>query len=317
MKILIALLFLANIVAYSAAGFPESISYQGILTDENGVIVADGEYTATFTLHGHSSASNELWSEEKTFSTEDGVFNVELGSDTPFTEENYEFGDQGIWLEIHLQGEDNPLEPRIKITLVPYAYNALRIDGGTIEDTPIGNTTPEAATFTTLEVTGNSIDASSATFSATSIDLSSSTMYIPNSVGDGAVLTSDGNGRATWQTPEGEFKFTTVHGSNVTLDSDNQYVIVETIHTVSLPSNPRTGQIIELVAETTGASLDPNGNTVNIFNNDYTTTTDFSDIIVDNFYIVIQEDFDAVMLHLVYNGTEWYCTSIDPDSEQD
>jgi hypothetical protein len=50
-----------------------------------------------------------------------------------------------------------------------------------------------------LTTTGNSISANSATLSISSIDLSSSTIYIPNSVGNGEALISDGNGNAYWQ----------------------------------------------------------------------------------------------------------------------
>jgi hypothetical protein len=157
---------------------PTTISYQGILTDENGEKVSDGSYTATFTLFDLETNGVEQWSDEISFDTEDGVFNIELGANpTTFASENTSFVNN-LWLEIHLQGEVNPLDPRIKITLVPYAYNALAITGGTIEDTPIGNTTAAAATFTTLQITGGT-------------------------PGDGEVLTSDANGNATWEAAGG------------------------------------------------------------------------------------------------------------------
>jgi hypothetical protein len=396
MKILIALLFLANIVAFSAAGFPESISYQGILTDENGDIVADGEYTATFTLHGHSSASNELWSEEKTFSTEDGVFNVVLGSDTPFTEDNYEFGDQGIWLEIHLQGETNPLDPRIEINSVPFSRAAYSIDNGKINNTEIGAESPSAATFTTVQVntsvdinggtidgtaigteqrsTGSfttmealtayikdgtiegtdigGIEAAAATF--TDINTSSSFFYIPNtisegmvlvsngdgsaswttfsggtdltasetitipnSVSEGEVLTADGNGEAYWQEPsQSGSTVTTLSGNQTLTDKDQVVIVVDADHDITLPADPREGQIIHIYTNRQNVEIDPNGNSLWITGGEYTIATSLKTLIEDNYgdWFDGQQSAGNISLIIVSDGDDWYVVGHSFDS---
>jgi hypothetical protein len=176
---------------------PNTISYQGQILDNVGNPVPNGNISATFSLHDASENGNQFWFEVQSFNTTDGVFNVELGSSTPLTSLNF---DNPLWLEILIEGDGAALSPRIELTTNPFSRNVATVVGGRINNSEIGNISPSAGTFTRIEVSGNSISAPSATLSISSIDLGTSTLYIPNSVGNGTVLTSDGSGNATWET---------------------------------------------------------------------------------------------------------------------
>lgn len=175
---------------------PSTISYQGILSDSNGNPVSNSIYTATFSLYDDESAGELEWQEEQSFITNDGIFNIKLGSIEPFGNLNF---DESLWLEIHLEGEANPLTDRIPLSSTPFSISSKNLFGGEIQNTIIGNKTASSATFTDLTVSGSNFSANSSTLSLSSLSLASTTMYIPNSISNGAVLTSDGEGNATWQ----------------------------------------------------------------------------------------------------------------------
>lgn len=191
----------------SSFSIPNSISYQGVLTDSNGNPVEDGSYSATFSLYDNESGGNLEWSEEQTFITVDGIFNIDLGIYNPFSNENLDFSEP-LWLEIHIEGEDSPLSDRIALSSAPYSLTSENLFNGSIENSIIGAETPAAATFTSLssnsvtignfKVSSNQLVATSSTLTVETINLNSNTIYIPNSVGSDYVLRSNGDGRATW-----------------------------------------------------------------------------------------------------------------------
>ncbi len=59
---------------------PQTLSYQGVLTDANGVIVPDGKYTLTFKLFDADEGGKAIWSENQKIFIQNGLFNVALGS---------------------------------------------------------------------------------------------------------------------------------------------------------------------------------------------------------------------------------------------
>jgi hypothetical protein len=110
------------------------INYQGKLTDNSNVPVADTNYSIQFTIWDAVSGGNCLWSAQgscgtptaKTVATVGGVFSSMLG----------EAGDNAItmdfnsnyWLQIKV-GSDDPMTPRRQITVSGYAINAGSLDG--------------------------------------------------------------------------------------------------------------------------------------------------------------------------------------------
>jgi phage-related tail fiber protein len=102
----------------SEAQIPQLISYQGVLTDNSGVIVADASYSITFKLYTVSTAGSAIWTETQTTTTSSGIFNVNLGAVTPFT---IGFSSQ-YYLGISVSGGAE-LSPRTQLTSAAYSLN--------------------------------------------------------------------------------------------------------------------------------------------------------------------------------------------------
>lgn len=114
-KMLLALFLFAGI---SYAQIPKTISYQGVLTDSSGAVVADGHYQLFLSLYEQSDGGQSIWDELQQVNTRNGVFNVILGSATAL---NLAF-DKPYWLELEVDGE--VLSPRTELTASAYSFNA-------------------------------------------------------------------------------------------------------------------------------------------------------------------------------------------------
>ena len=66
---------------------PQTISYQGVLTDTDGTIVPDSDYSIAFTLYDALNGGTNLWTETQTVTVSGGLFNVILGSFNPINME--------------------------------------------------------------------------------------------------------------------------------------------------------------------------------------------------------------------------------------
>lgn len=106
---------------------PQTISYQGYLTDNSGAPVPDGNYNVLFRLFLESAGGTKIWEEGKLVTTSGGVFNTLLGDAVDL---NLPF-DEIYYLEVKV-GNDPPLSPRIPFASVPYALNAFSIRDGAI-----------------------------------------------------------------------------------------------------------------------------------------------------------------------------------------
>ncbi len=132
----IAVLGLAVFVAHGA--IPQAITYQGLLTDDTGSPVADGNYSLTFKIYDAASGGTNLWSEtQPSVAVVGGLFKVQLGSVTPIT---VAF-DAPYWLEVQVGG-GSPQTPRIELSTVPYSFMAMdadHVDGFDANATPTAN----------------------------------------------------------------------------------------------------------------------------------------------------------------------------------
>lgn len=115
-KILFTLLFLFNCINIFSQGIPGTINYQGVLKDNSGIVVGDGDYAITFKLYNTMSGGTELWTETKTLPVSGGVFSTMLGSVNPI---NIEFTEQ-YYLGITI-ASGSELTPRLQLTSVPYS----------------------------------------------------------------------------------------------------------------------------------------------------------------------------------------------------
>jgi len=116
-----------GLILLSFADAPHQISYQGKVTDADGVGL-NGNYNITFVIYGSETGSDTLWVENHTsVSVQKGLFSVILGETVPL---DLPF-DQQYWLEIWVDG--TRLSPRQKFTSSPYAMYAEH--AGAIPDT--------------------------------------------------------------------------------------------------------------------------------------------------------------------------------------
>jgi hypothetical protein len=109
--------------SFSFGQVPQKISYQGMLTTSSGTPVQNGSYSFQFKLYTTASGGSALWTETQVgVSVSRGVFNVFLGSVTPF---NVSFN-MPLFLEVITIGGPGILEPltmlpRSEFTSSPYA----------------------------------------------------------------------------------------------------------------------------------------------------------------------------------------------------
>lgn len=184
---------------------PNTISYQGVLTNNNNDIVEDGTYSVLFKLYNQESSGTELWYETQNITTSNGIFNVELGIVNNLTSIDF---NQVLFLELTLNSEI--LNPRIKFTAQPYAFMAKSIIGGSIDNSKIGENQASTGKFTSIE---------------------SQSLKITNGNPEiGKVLVSDNLGNATWSNTTG----LSVLGSIATQNSDNINITGGNIKTKTL-----------------------------------------------------------------------------------
>ena len=138
----LGVLFLVAVAHAGWAQIPETMNYQGVLTDINGIVVPDGPYTLTFKIYNVASSGTEIWSEKHIdVPVFKGIFNVILGNDEPLTMGLTPF-DAQYWLgiEVDTGGE---LEPRIQLTSSAYSLNARTVADGAVTGVKIA---PNAVT---------------------------------------------------------------------------------------------------------------------------------------------------------------------------
>ncbi len=112
---------------------PDLLSYQGVLTLDNGMVVTDGTYSITFRVHATPAGGVALYSKMLSVGVRNGLYNVILSepdAGIPLTE--IFTGGTNFYMEVELTGgpgDDGiiyPLvfAPRQQIASVPYAMAA-------------------------------------------------------------------------------------------------------------------------------------------------------------------------------------------------
>lgn len=118
----------------AAAQMPPSISFQGKLSDVDGVASAD-PVDIVFSLYVLENAAVALWSETQSVEpSETGTFSVLLGSVVPL---DAAYFSQPLWLGVTV-GLDEEMAPRLQLATVPYAFraaSAAEADHATAADT--------------------------------------------------------------------------------------------------------------------------------------------------------------------------------------
>jgi hypothetical protein len=148
----------------AAYGINRTINFQGKLVDSDGVNVPNSTpVTATFSIYETNSScpggGTAVWSENQNFTPVDGIFQVALGSVTPFGT-SIDFSQDTLYLGIKISTEANEMcsgSSRIKLAAVPYAFNAESFAGLTADNSQNNyfTITGGQGTPATLTVNGN------------------------------------------------------------------------------------------------------------------------------------------------------------------
>ena len=111
----------------AAAGVPQHLNHQGILTDDTGVVVPDGPYDLEFGIYDTASAGTLRFQQTLTVNVVGGLYNVLLSSNGPWDLPTA-FQVENTYLQIRIvtggDYSDVTLEPRQQIASVPYALVA-------------------------------------------------------------------------------------------------------------------------------------------------------------------------------------------------
>jgi hypothetical protein len=133
---LYAVIILAATVQHSSAATAATLNFQARLESNTGAIAPDGNYNIRFKLYNASTGGSALWTETYQNSATQGIqvvngyVTVNLGSITSFPSTiNW---DQDLYLTMDIGGTsvgasptyDGEMNPRLKLTAVPYAFRA-------------------------------------------------------------------------------------------------------------------------------------------------------------------------------------------------
>jgi len=104
---------------------PQLLNYQGKLSTSGNP--ASGTFPMTFTIYSSATGTTPLWTETQNVSVANGIFNVLLGSATPFSSNL--FTGTGDWYLGVKVGTDPEMTPRFRLLSVPFALRAKEADG--------------------------------------------------------------------------------------------------------------------------------------------------------------------------------------------
>lgn len=106
---------------------PQTMSYQGVLTDGAGAPLPDGNVLVTFKLYENAAGGSPIWEENQNVEIVGGLFSAILGSDNPL---DLPFA-VPYWLGLTVDGSTE-LSPRIELTSAPYSLNARSVAAGQV-----------------------------------------------------------------------------------------------------------------------------------------------------------------------------------------
>ena len=176
------------------AAVSDNLNFQARLEGSDGAMASDGFYNVQFKLYNASSGGSALWTETYLNSSSQGVrvingyLSVNLGSVTAFP--STIAWDQNLYITMNIGGTttgspawDGEMSPRLKLTAVPYAFQAKSADQLQVSNSgnvaTLSFTTPTANRSILLPDAGGTVcleNATSCGFAAAS----GSSAYIQN-----------------------------------------------------------------------------------------------------------------------------------------
>lgn len=117
------------------AQVPRLINYQGQLKQNN--LPVSETFQMKFSIYNVAEGGTVLWDEDQTVSVSEGVFNVLLGSSTPFPDTLFT-GSGKRYLGVAV-GSDSEMRPRFKFASVAFALNAAAVETNSISTQMLEN----------------------------------------------------------------------------------------------------------------------------------------------------------------------------------
>jgi hypothetical protein len=131
---------------FAATGILKQINFQGkVVNKTTGTNIADNNYNFTFAIYDAPSGGTTLWTETKSITVTNGIFQTLLGSSTALPA-SIDFNTDNIYLGINFNS-DGEMSPRVRFAAVPQAFNAQKVAGLTVTDTTGTLTIPNGATI--------------------------------------------------------------------------------------------------------------------------------------------------------------------------
>ena len=196
MCLAIIVVVLTTVSAKAAAGINKQISFQGkVVAKADGTNVTDGSYSFTFRIYTSSSGSTGspcasacVWEETKSLTVTAGMFQTNLG-DTTALPGSVDFNADTLYLSVKFNG-DTEMSPRVRLTAVPYAFNADKLGG--LSSSSFAQLSPGSQQTGSLNVSGDTnigsgssfkINGTSVCSGTTCTAASGSSFYIQNGTG--------------------------------------------------------------------------------------------------------------------------------------
>lgn len=121
------LFVVSNITPPIEAAINPQINFQGKLTNPDGTNLATASYNFSFSIYSVSSGGSAIWTEAKSITVTDGIFQTLLG-DTTSLPGSVDFNSTDLYLGVTV-GADTEMTPRIRLSAAPYAFNSDRLGG--------------------------------------------------------------------------------------------------------------------------------------------------------------------------------------------
>lgn len=265
--ILLALCLFLSITEKSFAtnGINRVINFQGkIVNKSDSTNITNGTYSFTFKIYDAATSGNLLWQEtQSSVTVTNGIFQVSLGSITPFNGGGYNvnFNQNNLYLDITFNSET--FGSRIQLSAVPYAVNSEQLDGviatqsatgfnlsGGMSSTSVASFTTSGSTLTFQPGVAEALTIQSSGANALTLDTGSgATLNIANT---NATTVQFGGSQNPTYTFSGTGSFTTSSGLNTL--GGNVQVNGSTISLANASSST-----IQTTGTNTGLSLLSNG----------------------------------------------------------
>ncbi|MGB0590305.1 MAG: hypothetical protein ACPGU1_11545 [Myxococcota bacterium] len=123
---LLPLLLCGVIAPFVSAAVPLQMPLQGVLRDNAGAPVVEGEFEMTFSIYAEAESEESVWTETRMVTAQGGQFRLNLGTETPLSASIFA-ASGALWLGVTVEGE--PELPRRPMGTTPYAFQATSAQG--------------------------------------------------------------------------------------------------------------------------------------------------------------------------------------------